>query len=61
MSILKDLGKIVSMAFEDDGFIKGFKEQVAPKENFQKQIAENTKKMSEMLDDMSNEARDIAN
>ena len=47
MKILKQLGEIFKMAFVDDvKIVSAFSETVFPKKNYQKEIAQNTKQIS---------------
>lgn len=49
MAILKNLTDVVKVPFEDNSFLKAFGEAINPKRNYQKEMAENLKKIKEEL------------
>ena len=51
MGILKWFGEVFKQVFVDEvKVVKAFCEKVNPPKNYQKEIAENTKKLAELLD-----------
>jgi len=51
MGILKWFGEVFKQVFVDNvKFVKAFSDKVNPPRNYQKEIAENTKKLAEILD-----------
>lgn len=47
MGILKNIGEVFKQTFLDNEFAKSFKDAYKPPKNYQKEIAENTRKILE--------------
>ena len=47
MGILKHIGEVFKQTFLDNEFAKAFKDSYSPPKNYQKEIAQNTRKILE--------------